>query len=71
MADVMEARPNGLVTSPVLTLEVAGGGLRSLGISTGEGRAIGHTSCCLIHQRSEYIRFQYRICKAIDPIFGR
>jgi hypothetical protein len=71
MADVMEARPNGLVTSPVLTLEVAGGELRSLGISTGEGRAIGHTSCCLIHQRSEYIRFQYRICKAIDPIFGR
>jgi hypothetical protein len=38
MADVMGAQPNGLLTSPVLTLEVAGGGANgSLGTSTAEG----------------------------------
>jgi hypothetical protein len=37
LADVMEARTNGLLTPPVLTLEVAGGELRSLGTSTAEG----------------------------------
>jgi hypothetical protein len=37
MADVMEARPNGLLTPPALTLEVAGGELRSLETSTAEG----------------------------------
>jgi len=36
LADVMEARTNGLLTPPVLTLEVAGGELRSLGTSTAE-----------------------------------
>ena len=64
MADVMGAQPNGLLTSPVLTLDV----LWELQQLKAE---IGHTSCCLIHQCSEYICFLYRISKAIDPIFGR